>query len=79
MKEVNMIEKLRPNQNRDLKDFLSNIRKSSKSSPKEYAFIINSSNYYPVLIAIIKNMHFPSDLKYEALWNMAVSSSYKLN
>ena len=78
-KELSYVEKLRSSQNREIKQFLSEIRKISLSDQKLFIWIVESTILSLLLRLIIETKTFPFDLKHEALWIIAITSNLKVN
>jgi hypothetical protein len=78
-KEISHSEKLKSSQNREIKALLSEIRKILGHDQKFFIWIAESNYLGPLIRVILETKSFPFDLKHEALWIVAISSTLKIN
>ena len=75
---LGMNEKLKTNQNKEIKQLLIYIQGLCKKDEKLFTFLTENDSFLSLHKCILEHRYCSLELKHEALWNVAIASNYKL-
>lgn len=76
--ELNQNEKLRASQNKEAKQLLILLRNLAKQDQKLFTSLIDHDSFLYLHKYILEHKNCSLELKHEALWNIAITSNFKL-